>query len=253
MSDVVVSVIMPAYNCEKYIGKAIESVLHQDVPLELIVVNDNSTDGTGRIIEDYMKDSRVRMLNNTENMGAARSRNIAINSSVGRYIAFLDADDYWTDDKLKKQISFMQRHNSILSSTARELMREDGTLSGKVIGVPERITYKRLLQGNVINTSGVVIDAEIARKYPMGQERLHEDYIMWLSILRDYGEAHGLNEPLLKYRVMGGTKSSNKLKSAKMTYGVYRYMGYGILRSFYYFCWYAIRGIAKYLGFWQKR
>lgn len=253
MSDVVVSVIMPAYNCQNYIGKAIESVLKQNVPLELIVVNDNSTDSTGQIIGNYMDDERVRLLNNTDNLGAAKSRNMAVEAARGQYVAFLDADDYWTEDKLTKQIAFMQEHNAVLSSTARELMREDGTLSGTIISIPERITYKRLLEGNVLNTSGVVVDAEVAKRYPMVQEHLHEDYIMWLSILKDYGEAYGLNEPLLKYRVMTGTKSSNKLKSAKMTYGVYRYMGYGRLRSFYYFCWYAVRGFVKYIGFWQRK
>ena len=97
-----------------------------------------------------------------------------------------------------------------------------------------------------MSTSGVMVRREVALRYPMTCDHLHEDYIMWLSILKEYDKAYGINEPLLKYRVVKGSKSANKLESAKMTYGVYRYMGYGRLRSLYYFLFYAVKGIKKY-------
>ena len=98
----------------------------------------------------------------------------------------------------------------------------------------------------MLNTSGVMVLSQVAKRYPMEQEKLHEDYIMWLSILKDYDMAYGINEPLLKYRVMKGSKSGNKLKSAAMTFGVYRYMGLNLFQSLYYFCFYAVGGFRKY-------
>lgn len=246
MKDVLVSVVMPAYNCEKFISTAIESVLRQQVSLELIVINDNSTDRTEEQIQSFRQDERLIYICNESNQGVAASRNKGIQMAKGKYIAFLDADDYWTEDKLIKQISLMEKKNAVLSSTARELMDENGNLTGKTIGIKEEIRYKDLLKGNVLNTSGTMVLTSVAKQYPMVQDYLHEDYIAWLSILKQYGKAYGINEPLLKYRVMKGTKSGNKLKSAKMTYGVYRYIGLGRVRAFYYFCFYAINGVVKY-------
>lgn len=248
MEKILVSVIMPAYNCENYIRTAIESVLVQKVPLELIVIDDNSDDGTADVIQSFSRDSRVIYVRNSSNLGVAQSRNKGIEMARGKYIAFLDADDYWTEDKLVRQTALMEEKQAVLSSTGRELMDRDGRLSGKIIGIKPEISYRELLKGNVLNTSGVMILTQVARRYPMEQEQLHEDYIMWLSVLKDYDIAYGIDEPLLKYRVMQGTKSGNKIKSAAMTFGVYRYMGLNIFQALYYFCFYAVRGIQKYFS-----
>lgn len=244
--DVLVSVIMPAYNCEKYIGTAIRSVLEQTVSLELIIVEDCAEDGTEDVIRSFLPDERIIYICNETNLGVAASRNKGMELARGKYIAFLDADDYWTKDKLERQVSFMEEGDKILSSTGRELIDENGSSTGKIIRIPEKIGYKDLLKGNVLNTSGVMVLSETAKQYKMVQDHLHEDYIMWLSILKEHGKAYGINEPLLKYRVMQGTKSGNKLKSAKMTFGVYRYMGLNLTQAVYYFCHYAINGVRKY-------
>ncbi|MBQ4058666.1 MAG: glycosyltransferase family 2 protein [Lachnospiraceae bacterium] len=248
MKDVLVSVVMPAYNCEKYIGQAIRSVLEQTVSLELIIVEDKSGDGTEAVICEFLDDERVIYISNDVNSGVAASRNKGIDLARGKYIAFLDSDDYWTSDKLERQVTFMEKGNKVLSSTGRELIDENGVSTGRVIGIPDVICYKDLLKGNVLNTSGVMVLASVAKKYKMVQDHLHEDYIMWLSILKEYKVAYGINEPMLKYRVMKGTKSGNKLKSAKMTFGVYRYIGLNLPVAIYYFCHYAINGVRKYKG-----
>lgn len=246
MKEIVVSVVMPAYNSEKYIGQAISSVLQQSVPLELIIVEDGGTDHTKEAVEKYLSDDRVIYVRNEQNMGVAGSRNRGIEMARGKYIAFLDSDDYWTADKLEKQLALMEGKKAVLSSTGRELMDEEGVLSGRILEIPEEITYDTLLRGNVMNTSGTMVLTSVAREFPMVQDHLHEDYIMWLSILKKYHVAYGLNEPMLKYRLMNGSKSGNKLKSAKMTFGVYRYMGLDIMKSIYYFIQYAFHGILKY-------
>lgn len=246
MSEILVSVVMPAYNCEKYIGEAIESVLVQTVPFELIIVEDCSKDNTQTVIRRYLEDKRILYIRNEENAGVAASRNKGMELAKGKYIAFLDADDRWTKDKLERQVAFMQEGDKVLSSTGRALIDENGEFTGKEIGIPKEIRYKDLLKGNVLNTSGVMVLASVAKRYPMTQDHLHEDYIMWLSILKECGMAYGINEPMLEYRVMKGTKSGNKLKSAKMTWGVYRYMGLDVFSAIYYFLHYAVQGVLKY-------
>lgn len=249
MNEVIVSIVMPAYNCERFIGQAVESVLSQTMKeLELIVVIDSSEDRTEDVVKRYTEDIRVSYIVNEKNLGVAESRNRGVSLAKGKYVAFLDADDYWLPNKLEMQMDLMEKKEAVLSSTARELMDEQGKLTGKCIPIKEEITYKQLLCGNILNTSGVMVLTEVAREFPMKQDDLHEDYITWLYILKKYGIAYGINQPLLKYRVMQGSKSGNKLKSAKMTFGVYRAIGLNVFQSVYYFIQYAVRGVLKYLS-----
>ena len=161
-------------------------------------------------------------------------------------MAFLDADDIWLPGKLEKQLAKIRETGAVICSTARELMTPDGTLSGRIIPVGEIITYKDLLRHNSINCSSVVLKREVAREFPMHHEQSHEDYIMWLEILGKYGFACGVNEPLLRYRLSNTGKSGSKLHSAKMTFMVYRHMGFGLGKSSLLFASYALNGVWKY-------
>ena len=224
-----VSVIIPAYNCAGLISRAIESVLIQEVSLEIIVIDDGSGDNLEQVLETYRDNPAFSFIKNKTNLGAAGSRNKGVAMAKGRYVAFLDADDYWAAGKLKKQTDAMERTGCVLSCTARELMTPQGELTGRIIPVKEEITYRDLLHHNSINCSSVV-----------------------LKILQKYKKACGIREPLLKYRLSNQGKSGNKLQSARMTFMVYRYLGFGILKSCYYFASYALHGVWKYYGFSGK-
>jgi teichuronic acid biosynthesis glycosyltransferase TuaG len=250
---ILVSVIMPAYNCASTIAQAIDSVLVQEVPLELLVLNDRSPDDLDRVMEQYRTLPQVRYLKNEENLGAAATRNRGVLLAHGKYVAFLDADDWWEKDKLKKQLKLMESEQVVLCSTARELVTPEGRLTGRVIGVREQITYRSLLLHNCINCSSVLLRTEVAREFPMMHEDSHEDYIMWLGILKKYKRAAAVNEPLLKYRLTTSGKSGNKLKSAGMTYKAYRYAGFGTAASAALFCAYAVNGVLKYARAFIKR
>lgn len=243
-----VSVIMPAYNAQKYIGQAIESVLIQKIPLELLIIIDNSKDDTINIVNNYRQDQRVIVLENERNLGVAESRNEGIRMAKGKYIAFLDADDWWAQGKLSIQCKVMEEEDAVLCCTGRELMKPDGTAIGKCIGVPEKITYKMLLRTNSIPCSSVLLRAEVAKEFGMCHDEMHEDYILWLRVLKKYKTALGINEPLLKSRMSEGGKSRNKLKSAKMQWNVYRFIGIGKWKTFYYFLCYGFYGLRKYFG-----
>jgi len=246
MNKPLVSVVMPAYRCADTIGAAIESALSQQVSLELIVVDDCSGENLEEILTDYLQDSSVRLLKNPRNLGAAQSRNRGVEAARGAYVAFLDADDIWAPEKLSKQLELLEKTGLVLCATGRELMTPEGELTGRIIGVKEIITYRDLLKHNSINCSSVLLKTEVAREFPMGHEDSHEDYITWLKILKKYGRACAVNEPLLKYRLSATGKSGSKWKSARMTFKVYRYMGFGIVKSLICFCSYAVHGVWKY-------
>lgn len=241
-----VSVIIPAYGCADTICQAVDSALAQNVDLEILVLNDGSPDDLDMVMAQYQTNPQVRYLQNPQNMGAAQTRNRGIELARGTYIAFLDADDWWMPDKLDKQLQKMAQEKTVLCASARELVGADGRPTGRVIPVREKITYQNLLFHNCINCSSVLIRTEVAREFRMEHEDSHEDYILWMRILKKYGYAAAVNEPLLKYRLTKSGKSGSKFKSAGMTYRAYRYVGFGPFRSGLLFLAYAANGVRKY-------
>ena len=242
-----VSVIIPVYSGSRYLPRAIDSALRQDVPGEIIVINDASPEDVDSVIAPYLDRGEVIYLKNAQNMGAAESRNRGAGHARGKYVAFLDADDYWEPQKLRKQLAALEKTGYVLCATGRELILPDGSSTGRVISAPETITYRDLLKHNCISCSSVVIRTEVAREFPMHHAHdSHEDYIMWLEVLRKYGFACSINQPLLKYTVSTQGKSGTKLKSAAMTYRVYQYMGFSPVKSALCFCSYALHGVWKH-------
>ena len=245
-SKPLISVIMPVYNGGSTIRQAVESVFCQNIPLELLVIDDGSTDQTSEVLSVYQDRPDFHYLKNPHNIGAAASRNRGVQEAHGQYVAFLDADDWWEEGKLAAQLAALEMTGDVICSTGRDLMNPDGTFTGKYIPVKSRLDYHELLKHNSINCSSVVIRTDVAREFPMEHDDSHEDYITWLKVLRKYGYAVGIDKPYLKYRLSEGGKSRNKLKSAVMTYNVYRYAGYGRIKSCIFFCSYALHGIWKY-------
>ena len=248
VEHVKVSVIIPVFNGARYIGKAIDSALAQDVDLDVFVIDDCSTDDLASVMAGYEKDPRVKLIHNETNSGVAASRNRGVSLSDADYIAFLDADDWWEEGKLAKQLSAMEKTGAVLSSTARELMDPAGVSTGRVIGIRKRIELKDILRHNMISTSAVVVKRDVMLAHPMEHDDSHEDYIAWIGIIKEHGFAIGLNKPYLKYRLSEGGKSRNKLKSARMTFRAYRYAGFGFFSSLVHFITYAFNGVKKYYG-----
>lgn len=220
--------------------------------MEILVINDCSPDNLDLVMQKYLKHSQIRYLKNEKNLGVAETRNKGVRLAQGDYIAFLDADDYWEADKLKKQLKLLQEKDAVICSTARELMTPDGKLTGYIIPVETEFSFEDLRLQNQINCSSVLMKREVALEFPMHHDDSHEDYLMWLEVLEKYGKGYAINEPLLKYRITDTGKSGNKWNSAKMTYRTYRYMGFGFYRSAMYFMSYAFHGIKKYFRWFLK-
>lgn len=251
-----ISVVIPLYNASEYIVQAVDSALKQKVDMEIIVVNDCSTDNSVELLEKYLdglkKESDhfcsipVKIYTMDRNSGVAAARNKGVEMATGEYIAFLDADDMWTEGKLDKQLEIMEKTKACLCNTDREIMLSDGTRTGQIIKSPTRLSLEKLTHSNYINCSSVLVRREIMLEFPMEHSDAHEDYLTWLRILKKYDYAVGISEPMLLYRLSENGKSRNKLKSATMTYRTYRYAGYGILRSLRMMVSYTINGLKKY-------
>lgn len=261
MKTPLVSIIMPAYNCEKYITEAIVSVINQSyTDWELIVIDDCSQDSTVDKVKKLASlDTRINLYRNERNIGVSKTRNKGIALATGQWIAFLDSDDCWTPDKLQKQMRLAadNRNKTEFIFTASCFMDENGRLFKWVMPVPETVTYKDLLKHNVISCSSVLISKQCLGNHRMVGDSIHEDFALWLSILKNNVIAYGINEPLLIYRISGNSKSGNKLNSARMSYRTYKFLKINTFKIIYYMFFYAICGFKKYnsihkLGYiWQ--
>lgn len=245
-NDQLISIVMAAYNAERTIRTAIDSVLAQSwKDWELLVVDDCSTDRTGEIVAAY-GDGRIRLLRAAENRGAAASRYAGVEAARGDWIAILDSDDAWAPDKLASQAEEQRRTHADLVFTGSGFMTAEGERLDAVLHVPERIGYRQLLKQNVISNSSVLVRREFYLQYSPRKEDMHEDYACWLGLLRAGHTAVGIDRPLLIYRLSQGSKSSNKFRSAGMNWNTLRHVGLDRFSAAFYMAFYAINGLRKH-------
>ncbi len=239
---------MAAYNAEKTIEKAIDSVLEQTYKnFELIVVNDKSSDKTIDIVNKYQKlDHRIKLINNETNVGVALTRHMGVINANGDWIAILDSDDAWEPDKLRRQVIFQEKSGGKLIFTGSAFMDNEGNRLDSILHVPNIINYESLLKQNLISNSSVLVLKSLHEKNEVFTDSVHEDFACWLKILKTGECAYGIDEPLLIYRISSSGKSGNKMKSAIMNWKTYRYIGLSAIKSIYYECWYALNGLCKY-------
>lgn len=244
-----VSVIIPCYNAEKVVKFTLDSVINQTYKnLEVICVNDCSKDGTLKILEEYAKkDKRIKVLSNEKNSGVATTRNNALKIAKGDFVAFVDADDVWHLDKIEKQIKFMLDNDYKLTYTSVDFIDDNGNITGRPFIIPTEVSYKELLKQNIITLSSAVISKSILKDRLFHDDDLHEDFILWLELLKEeVDKAHGLTEILVDYRLTTGSKTRNKWKSLKMTYKTYKHFHINWIKAHYYLFHYIIRGLRKY-------
>ena len=198
-----VSIIMPAWKAELYISDAIRSVIAQTYQnWELLVVDDCSTDGTIGVVEKFCEmDSRVILLKQSSNQGPACARNVGIEKARGRWVAFLDSDDLWSRSKLKEQLAFHKSSGAVISFTGYSRFKADGRC-GRVINVPPKLNYHQLLGDTCIATSTVVVDRNLSGEFFMQETVYYDDFVCWLDLLREGKFAAGLDQPMMKYRVL---------------------------------------------------
>ena len=214
---------MPAYNNAAFIGDAAESVLAQSyTDWELLIIDDCSTDGTWDILHRYAKkDRRIHLFRTPQNAGSGYARNIGIEQAQGRYLAFLDGDDWWYPEKLKTQLDFMQRNGYEFCCTWYEDAHED--LTPYHISRPrDKQTFRYMRLGNEVGTPGVIYDTQRIGKIYMPDFRRGQDWCLWLRIVQQVDALHVCPVVLFKYRHNNSSVTRNKWVMVKAVMNVYR-------------------------------
>ena len=267
-----VSIIVPMYRAAAYIADTIEMVFSQTYcRWELLLVDDCSGDGSVeavekalsayehrpsdavlenvRHIEEYLcgEGKEVFLICKNKNEGAAAARNTGMDLAGGQYIAFLDADDIWIPDKLRKQLVFIKEKQAGFLFSAYEFGDEEARPTGRVVHVPEVLTYKKALSRTVIFTTTVVFDRNIVPDELMRMPRVEsEDTATWWQVLRAGYTAYGLDEVLAVYRRPAGSLSSNKFKAVNRSWNLYRGQEkLSVFASAFYFVFWAYRATMR--------
>lgn len=251
-----VSVIMPTYNCARYIGQSIDSVIAQTVSdWEICIVDDCSTDNTAQVLKPYLEQyPSIYYIRLEKNSGPQAARTEAIRHANGRYIAFFDSDDLWSPEKLERQIAFMERSGAVFSCTAYEQIDEAGETRGVSLFPPEKCDYRKMLRlSNPIGNTTVMYDQDALGKYEVPNIKKRNDFALWLKILKDTQYCFGMQEILAQYRVRSNSVSSNKLAQAQYHWQLYYEIEkLGAFRSCWYvLCWAFVKGTG--LGIDKRR
>lgn len=243
-----VSIITPCYNASSFISFTIESVLSQTYTnWELIIVDDCSTDNSSIIIKQFISaDTRIKYFKTNKPSGSpVLPRNIGIEKATGRYIAFLDSDDIWLPTKLEEQLKLFKDDKTAVAFSNYEKMNEAGERNQRIIIAPKETNYHNLLKGNVIgNLTGIYDTEKVGKVYC--QDIRHEDYVLWLSILKKGYIAKNTNTVTALYRVRENSVSSNKLKILSWQWNILRNVEkISLPKAIYYYINYAIKAFLK--------
>lgn len=219
-----ISIVTPAYNAERFIAETMESVLAQTYQLwELLVVLDvKSADSTRAIVQSYAnKDPRIRLIEHPQAEGVSSNRNLAIKSAKGEYIAFLDSDDKWHPQKLEKQLHFMEKKQIHFSFHSFNAVSFSGDTIQFKRNAPGIVTYSDLLKHNCIGCLTVMVKKEILKQTYFKNEQ-HEDFCLWLDLLKNGHKAYGMPDFLADYRLVPHSRSHNKMLAATSRWSILR-------------------------------
>lgn len=260
MQEKLVSIIVPVYNAGAYIEETIRMVEKQTYQeWELILVDDCSLDNSKAVIEEYlqkrnsleesMRRQEIRLLVKQQNEGAAMARNTGMEAAKGRYIAFLDADDIWLSKKLSKEMTFMEKQQASFVFSAYEFGDENAKGTGKIVHVPEKLTYRRALSRTVIFTTTVLLDRKKIPAELLSMPNVKsEDTAFWWKLLKNGIVACGLDEVLAIYRRPAKSLSSNKWEAIKRIWNLYRRQEQlPVIAAAYYFVFWAMRATLRRL------
>lgn len=244
-----VSIITPAYRCASVVDETIRSVVAQTYTnWEMLIADDCSPDNTCTIIESWAKrDPRIKLIKLERNGGPSIARNAALEQARGRWVAFLDSDDFWLPKKLELCLEFARMRDAAFVFTGFRRIPSAGGEPGRYIGVPTTLNYRQLLGNTAIATSTVLLDTTRTGHVRM-RKTYYDDFDCWLQILKKGIIAHGFDADLMRYRVTAKSVSRNKGKSALKVWRAYRDLeGLSVPLSAWYFFQYAVRGALKYL------
>ncbi|MBF8457680.1 glycosyltransferase family 2 protein [Kaistella sp. G5-32] len=242
-----VSIITPCYNSGKFLDETIQSVLTQNfTDWEWLITDDCSSDDSVEIIKK-INDPRIVLTVAKENGGAGHARNLSLEKASGKYITFLDADDFWEPNFLKEMVAFMKKEKAEIAYS--NYARCDENLNPKIADfqADKEVTFENLLKTCRLSLLSSMYDSERVGKefFPAGSKR--EDHVMWLNLLKKIPVGKPLNKTMAKYRMHSSSISRKKTNIMKDQYLVYKdYMHFSTLKSWYYTVNWALNGFMKY-------
>ena len=222
--NVDISIIIPYFRKKKYFHQSIKSVLNQTFKkYEIIIIYDDENKGDLKFIKKITKNCKlIKIIENNKNIGAGLSRNKGISISRGKYIAFLDADDYWKKEKLRYQINFMKKNNLNFSHTNYFLIDEKSKKYG-CIKVKKELTYSDLMKSCDIGLSTVIINRTLLKGHNFPKLKTKEDYVLWLRLSRLNVKFCGLNKNLTYWRKLDDSLSNSLNQKLFDAFKVYFY------------------------------
>tara|TARA_A100001011_G_scaffold69033_1_gene70422 strand:- start:1248 stop:1994 length:747 start_codon:yes stop_codon:yes gene_type:complete len=233
-----VSVIIPYYKKRNFVKETIVSVINQSYDyLEILIIYDDTNQNDLEFLQDISKlDNRIKIINNIKRLGAGPSRNKGIDQSNGKYIAFIDADDTWTQDKIKEQISFMKKNNYQISHTSYFIIDE----KKKIVGqrkARDLLSINEILKSCDIGLSTVIIEKKVIvdtkTKFP--QLVTKEDFVFWLKLLKKNHKFFAFDNNLTNWTNSKNSLSSSTIQKLFDGFKVYNYyMNFNIIKSIYY-------------------
>lgn len=244
-----ISVVMPLYNAEKFIEKAVKSVEKQSYRnFEIIIIDDCSSDNSLKIaLELAEENENIKVLTNESNMGVSKTRNRGIKEAKGEYIALLDSDDVWNEDKLEKQVSLLLNNDAQIAYCSYGFINENDQQIKKPFIVPERTNFNKMLIKSVISCSTALIKADLLKENPFDPNYYHEDYVLWMQLLKNGAKAVGDSSVLAYYRQVTGSRSSNKKNAALHRWKIYReVLNLSLFKSIFAFMGYMFCAVIKY-------
>tara|TARA_B100000795_G_C22795703_1_gene439241 strand:+ start:1661 stop:2401 length:741 start_codon:yes stop_codon:yes gene_type:complete len=218
-----VSIILPYFRKKKFINKTLKSIFNQTYNIFelLIVYDDENKNELKNLIKITENNKKIKILVNKKNIGAGESRNRAIKVAKGEYLAFLDADDIWKKDKLKKQMLFMVKNNYKITHTSYQIMNDQNKIIGKRIA--KNLTFKDLIKSCDVGLSTVIIKKKFLKNFKFAKLKTKEDYVLWLKLAQEGHTFFGLDDCLTSWKSSNDSLSSSIIRKLIDGYKVYRY------------------------------
>ena len=211
-----VDVILPNFNKAKFIEEAINSVLSQTFKnWYLYIIDDNSTDNSKEIIDKFSDIKNVIIIKLQKNKGPSFCRNYAMRISKSKYISFIDSDDSWFNNKLEKQVLFMEENNlnftytdytSFFENNGKKIIKKSTHIKGY-------FNFEDFIMNSSINTTTMIISRSILGSNRFRKVKLLEDYLFKCKLLKSNNIAKKLDENLALYRILSKSRSSQKLRN----------------------------------------
>ena len=240
-----IDIILPNFNSSRFITKTINSILKQSYKnWKLIIIDDCSDKETKNLLKKISK-KKIKVVFLKKNRGAGFCRNFAIKKSKSPYIAFIDSDDTWEKDKLKKQLEYMKKNNFSFSYTNYKTFGE----KKRNVNNPSKLNYSKFLRNTSIATSTMMIKREIIGNIKFTNTKICEDLFFKCRLLKKVGHAFCLKQYLTNYRIRKNSLQSNNFKNFYWIWKINKnYNKLGVIENFISLIFISINSLKKYGG-----